>query len=123
MNEIDQNSEQLGYWAQHRFLLMIGLTIIVALILVVVGLVIYNVSGAAQLDLSRPGYKSVSSQVVDESDKITDYSSTGPINVDTITEFKELFDERAASASAIDAFGGDPLGPQALENGQGESHE
>lgn len=121
MDEIEQVDEQLSFWAQHRFLVLIGLTIVISLVLVAVGLVIYNVSGAAQLDLSRPDYKSVSSQVVDDVDIIDDYSSTGAINTVTITQFKELFDEQATSASAIDAFGGDPLDPEVLEYGQGDN--
>lgn len=124
MDEIERvEQEELGFWARHRFLVLIALTIVISLILVGVGLAAYNLSGASQLDLSRPGLEVVSDQVVNESQNIGDYSATGPVNTTTIEEFKKLFDEQAESASAIDAFAGDPLNPQILEFGQKQSNE
>ncbi len=102
------------FWARHRFFLMVFGTIIVALVLVVVSLVMYNVGGTAQLDLSRPGYQSVSDQV-ERTDAIDGFSSVGPVDADVIQEFIELYDEQAAKATAVDAFNGDPLNPELLE--------
>jgi len=99
---------------EHRFLLLIIGTIFIAIIMVIVSLVMYNVSGSAQLDLSRPGYKSVSDKV-DRSNEITDYSAFGPVNKDTVKEFTTLYDEQAKKAKAVDAFNGDPLNPEVLE--------
>jgi len=107
---------EVTYWDQHRYLLMVSLTIIVAVILVVISMVIYNISGAAQLDLSRPGYQSVSSQV-DRTDEIKDYSALGAVNKSTVDEFTKLYDAQAVKAKAIDAFNGDPLNPEVLEFG------
>lgn len=104
------------FWDRHRFTLLIVATVIISIILVMVSLLIYNVSGAAQLDLSRPGYKSVSSQV-ERSDTTTGYSAFGAINKDTVKEFTDLYDEQAAKAKAVDAFNGDPLNPEVLEFG------
>jgi len=101
---------------QHRFLLLITGTILIAIIMVIVSLVMYNVSGSAQLDLSRPGYTSVSDKV-DRTNEITDYSAFGPVNKDTVKEFTNLYDEQAKKAKAVDAFNGDPLNPEVLEFG------
>jgi len=106
--------DQLSFWDEHRFMLLIILTIIISIVLVSVSLIIYNVSGSAQLDLSRPGYKSVSSQV-DKADTITDYSAFGPVNKSTVNEFTTLYDQQAKKAKAVDAFNGDPLNPEVLE--------
>lgn len=106
----------LSYWDQHRYMLLVVATIIVSIILVIVSMVIYNVSGAAQLDLSRPGYQSVSSKV-DRSNEIDDYNASGPINTTTVNEFTALYDTQAAKAKAVDAFNGDPLNPEVLEFG------
>ena len=81
-----------------------------------ISVIMYNSSGAAQLDLSRPGYLSVSDQVV-ETDQIDTYSSTGPVNEESIKEFMKLYDEQAAKAKKVDAFNGDPLNPEVLEFG------
>lgn len=107
---------ELSFWDQHRFMLLIAGTIIIALILVVISMVIYNVSGSAQLDLSRPGYQDVSDKV-DETDSIDEYNATGPINKTTVNEFTKLYDEQSTKAKAIDAFNGDPLNPEVLEFG------
>lgn len=122
MEQLDSQSDeqQLTFWSEHRFLVLIGLTIIIAMVLVAVGLVIYNVSGASKLDLSRQEFKSVSSQVIKTSDTVDDYAPLGAVNEDTITEFKQLFDKQAESAHSVDAFGGDPLNPDELEFGQGQ---
>lgn len=103
-----------GFWGQHRFLLLIITTIILSIILVVVSMVIYNVSGSAQLDLSRPGYQSVSNQV-ERGDSIKEFSATGPVTIDTLNEFSKQYAEQAAKAKAVDAFNGDPLNPDVLE--------
>lgn len=111
-----QLNEEMGFWDKHRLTLLLIITVIIAITLTVVSMTIYNVSGAAQLDLSRPGYKSVSDKV-DVSDKITEYSSFGSVNKDSINEFTKLYDEQAAKAKAVDAFNGDPLNPEILEFG------
>lgn len=108
--------EQLSFWDRHRLSLLLIITVVIALCLTVVSVVIYNVSGAAQLDLSRPGYRSVSDQV-DKESKIDEYSASGSVNKETIEEFIKLYDTQAAKAKAVDAFNGDPLNPEVLEFG------
>ncbi|MDB5162080.1 MAG: divTM7 [Candidatus Saccharibacteria bacterium] len=110
------------FWDQHRFLLLIAITIVTALILVVISMVIYNVSGSAQLDLSRPGYQSVSDKV-DKVDNIDEYNASGPVNKSTVDEFTKLYDAQATKAKAVNAYNGDPLNPEVLEFGSSESSE
>jgi hypothetical protein len=105
---------ELTFWAEHRFLLLIIATLIISTILVSVSIVIYNVSGSAQLDLSRPGYQSVSDKV-DKTDPVTDYSAFGPVNKGTVNDFTSIYDKQADKAKAVDAFNGDPLNPDVLE--------
>ena len=114
--KIEQPEEELTFREQHRFMLLIAATIVIAIILVIVSIILYNVSGSAQLDLSRPGYQSVSDQV-DRDDTITEYSAFGPVNKDSVEEFTKLYDEQATKAKAVDAFNGDPLNPEVVEFG------
>lgn len=109
-------SDELSFWDRHRLSLLLIITVLIALTLTVISVVIYNSTGAAQLDLSRPGYRSVSSQV-EKSDKIDTYSAIGDVNKETIEEFMKLYDTQASKAKAIDAFNGDPLNPEVLEFG------
>jgi hypothetical protein len=116
MNDNEEaQEEELGYWTQHRFFLLIGASITIALILVAISMTLYATSGAAQLDLSRPGYKSVISQAVTTDSSFGNYSSVGKLDQEAINEFKALYDEQSAKAKAVDAFSGDPLDPDLLE--------
>ncbi len=120
--EVIEVVERQTFWSQHRFLLLIAFTIVIALILVVISMVIYNVSGSAQLDLSRPGYQSVSDKV-DKVDNIDEYNASGPVNKGTVDEFTKLYDAQATKAKAVNAFNGDPLNPEVLEFGSSEASE
>lgn len=102
----------VGRFAKHRFVILIGGSVVIALLLVAVSLQLYSSSGTAQLDLSRPGYKSVRDQIRPE-DAFDGFSASGPIDDAALKNFKELYDKRAKDASA-DAFGSDVLGEQTL---------
>lgn len=114
--------EPATFWDRHRLSLLLIVTVVVSLTLTIVSVSLYNISGAAQLDLSRPGYRSVSDQV-EKTDRTRDYSATGAVNKDTIEEFIKLYDEQAKKAKAIDAFNGDPLNPEVLEFGAQETND
>ncbi len=112
-----ERDEDMSFWDKHRLSLLLVIAVTIALLLTIVSLIAYNVSGTAQLDLSRPGISSVSDQV-DRDTKIDDYSAFGPVNKNSIEEFTELYDEQATKAKAVDAFNGDPLNPEVLEFGE-----
>lgn len=102
-----------GFWVRHRFILLIIMTLVTSLVLVIISMTMYTLSGTAQLDLSRPDYTSVIGQVEDDTTEA--FQATGQITLPVIDEFLVLFDEQAAKAEALDAFGGDPLDPALLE--------
>lgn len=108
--------DTLTFWAKHRLSLLLILTVLIALLMTTISVIIYNTSGAAQLDLSRPGYQSVSDKV-EVTDNIDTYSASGPVNKDSINEFMKLYDGQASKAKKVDAFNGDPLNPEVLEFG------
>jgi hypothetical protein len=116
------DEEELSFWGKHRFLLLIVLTIAMAIVMTCISIIMYNVSGTAQLDLSRPGYQSVSDQV-DTDNTIDDYSAFGPVNKTTVDEFTKIYDEQANKAKAVDAFSGDPLNPEVLILGTSSATE
>ncbi len=115
MNDANEEIQNQTFLSQHRFLILIGLTVIVAFVLVSISMTLYATSGAAQLDLSRPGYKSVASQAITNDGGFQNYPTSGPLNAAAISQFKSLYDTQAAKLSAVDAFGGDPLNPDALQ--------
>lgn len=110
------NDDKLSFWGRHRLSLLLVITILVALTFTVISVTLYNLSGAAQLDLSRPGYRSVSDKV-EKTDNVDVYSSSGSVNKETVQEFLKLYDKQANKAKGVDAFNGDPLNPEVLEFG------
>lgn len=105
--------EPTSFIAEHRFVLLLAIAVVISIGLTIVSMTLYAVSGTAQLDLSRPGYQSVSNKV-DKETKIDTYSASGSVNKDTIQEFMKLYDEQSKKAKAVDAFNGDPLNPELL---------
>jgi len=121
MDDNQEMEKELGpqsFIQRHRFLFLIAATIVISIILVSISLYVYKASGAAQLDLSRPGLRSVSSQTINANKDFTDYSDIGPINKTTVTQFKQLYDKQVQAITQVDAFGGDPLNPDTLEFAQ-----
>jgi hypothetical protein len=113
MNESGLSGENI-YPGTRRLMILIIVTILIALIFVGISLALYVSSGASQLDLSRPGYDSVSDQTVSKEDDIYEYSSVGPINKDSLEEFRALYQKQSDKIKTIDAFSGDPLSETAL---------
>lgn len=107
------DDKNLTRFARHRFLILIVGTIVISLFLVAVALALYASSGAAQLDLSRPGYTSVREQAV-QTDKLDSFPASGPMNEDTIKQFRALYDKQAQEATNVDSFGGHVMSDQAL---------
>lgn len=99
---------------KHRFLLFISMAVIISIIIAVISMAIYNGSGAAQLDLSRPGYKSVRSQAVNTDGDFKPFSANGELNREVISSFIDLYNKRTQKVKSVDAFGGDPLSSEAL---------
>lgn len=97
-----------------RLTIFVSIALLANVCLVVVALILYNSSGAAQLDLSRPGYIDVRDQVSTEELEVVNYSSNGRINQQTIAEFKKLLSEQVDKVKASGAFAGDPLDETAL---------
>jgi hypothetical protein len=94
--------------SQHRFLAMIVGSISIAGLLTSLGLSLYNSTGTAQLDLSRPSYSAVRSKAA-TTEKIESFSNLGPIDDTALSQFRTLYSKQLVQMNAIDAFGGDAL--------------
>lgn len=110
---LHEEGQALGRWQEHKFMVLIGLTITVSMLLVSLSLWLYNNSGAAQLDLSRPGYQ----EVRDQAKKTTDFStfsSSGPIDAESLKEFRKMYDEQYGRITSTQNFGGDVMNDSSL---------
>lgn len=111
--QLVKDSSELSFKDRHKFLVAVGGCIVIALFLVGVSLALYASSGAAQLDLSRPGYQSVRQQAT-HSDTMDAFPGTGSLDKDVIEQFRKLYDERAGQATSVDSFGGGVMSDEAL---------
>lgn len=108
-----RDKQNLGKWEQHKFLLMVGVSIVISLFFVGVALALYASSGTAQLDLSRPGYQSVREQAT-RNDSLANFPADGPLDAKTLEQFRKLYEERAGKATNVDSFGGNVMSDQSL---------
>lgn len=106
--ELVEEARTLGPWEQHKFMLLVGLAIVAALGLVAVSLALYNSSGAAQLDLSRPGYQSVREQA-SKKQAFTSFPSTGALDSNALDQFRALYDKQVKNVTAVDSYGGNVM--------------
>ena len=111
--ELVAEAQHLSGWQQHKFMVLVGLTIILSLMLVGVSLWLYNSSGAAQLDLSRPGYESVREQANQNKD-FKGFSASGTIDEEALNEFRKMYEEQLKEATSVDSFGGNVMSDEAL---------
>ena len=100
----------------HRHKLSAFLVTVVGLaaVLVLVSMSVYYSSGAYQLDLSRPEYKGVRSQI--ERDKKTDdtFDTQGEVDAAVIDDFLGRYQQEADKALKADAYGTDVLSNEQL---------
>lgn len=101
-------------FAHHRFLAMVIGSIGVAGLLTALSLSLYNSTGTAQLDLSRPGYSAVRSKAA-ATKKIEGFSNIGPIDDDALSQFRKLYSDQLTQMNTVDAFGGDALTDSSLK--------
>lgn len=100
--------------AKNRFVIMITCSILFAFVLVSIALALYGSSGAASVDLSRPGYSAVRDQAKEDTQDTKSFSSSGPIDKATIDEFDKLFSTTSKSATSVNAFDSELLSDEAL---------
>jgi len=112
----EQNSEVgiISFVNKHSFKIFITTSIIISFIIVNISMFLYYGSGAAQLDLSRPGYQDVRDKIEVDDGEFYDYPDSGPMNDTVIDDFKVLYEKYVRKVKLIDAFGGDPLSPKEL---------
>lgn len=85
-----------------------------AVILVSVSISVYYRSGAYQLDLSRPEYKSLRSQIDADSKTSDRFESQGEITEEVLDEFLGRYKDKSSRIFEAQAFSNDVLSDQQL---------
>ena len=99
-------------WYQQRLLWLVSGSVTIAFCLVLVAMALYASSGSAQLDISRPGYKSVQDKV--DSTTFESFPATGDVDKKAIDDFLELYDKQTKRVNSTDAFSDSALSDAAL---------
>lgn len=109
MEELRNDAAAMTGWERHRFFALIVCVLLISFAFVCVSLSLYNSSGAAQVDLSRPGYQSIQSEAtrgtVEDS-----FSATGKLDEKAFNEFNSQYDNHLKRITGVDSFD-----PQALD--------
>lgn len=109
--------QQTSILSQHRFMLLVAITILISLFLVGVSLALYKSSGAAALDLSRPGYVSVRQQATQTDqtdDSFNGFTASGPVTKAGLDQFRQLYNQEVQKVNSVDAFNDDAMSDQSL---------
>lgn len=100
-------------WYKTHLIVFIAGSIAIGIFLVIVSMILYSSSGAAQLDLSRPGYKAVQNKV-ERSDTFKSFPASGEIDSKSIAEFQKLYAEQVKNVTTVDVFNASVLEDAAL---------
>jgi hypothetical protein len=117
MTEELQEESRTYRLAKNRFVLLIVVSIIVSLVLVAMSLSLYAWSGAAQVDLSRPGYSGIRSQVSEDQEPVA-FPSSGSIDAEVLNDYEVLYNKTATQVTSVDAFESGALSDETLRINQ-----
>ena len=101
--EIHMDERIRSRLSRSRFYVMIGSVVLITSILVLIAMGLYNSSGAAQLDLSGPGYKDVQKKIRDEKDPVS-FPADGTLDKAAFDTFKKMYAERQNAIKAINGY-------------------
>ena len=115
IDDLHNDSILMTRWERHRFLVLVAAVIVVSGVMVAIALNLYNSSGTAQVDLSRPGYQSVRSEA--SRDGITEdaYPSTGNLNDAAFNNFYGMYDKHANRVVNDESFDPAALSDDSLQ--------
>jgi hypothetical protein len=105
----------VGLIQRHQLAFLIIAAVITTLILTTISIYIYVLSGAINIDLSRPGYESVRQDTSDESSGVDPFSSSGKIDDEVRTNFLHRLEVIQNNTKQMNDFGGDSLSDKSLD--------
>lgn len=103
-----------SFISEHRIATSLVAIISVAILLVSISMTVYYSSGAFQLDLSRPEYKPLRSQIDNDHKQDDSFKAQGNIDEKVIDEFLERYKTKSKRIQDSKAFTNDVLSDQQL---------
>lgn len=98
-----------------RLPVALGMSVGIALILTVISVAVYSLSGYSKLDLSRPGFEREREEVRQTTQAQKTYDTTSPVTRDAIDEFLHEYDDRAKELGEYGDFRDQALDDASLQ--------
>jgi hypothetical protein len=89
---------------KHQWPTFVVAALVIAMTLTVVSLWLYRISGAAKLDLSRPGYEKVREDVKDDGDSTKPFSPTGDLDDAAMADFRERYKNTKSRLDQMNSY-------------------
>lgn len=107
------------YFDQRRIMLVIIFSIIIALVMTVVSLKLYDMDYVSRLDVSLPSREDLRTKTStgDNTDK---FDSVGPLDSQAFSDFQRIFTKNREALDATGKFDGDLLSNDSLQVGSSE---
>lgn len=99
---------------RHRIIYGVMAALIAAMLLTVISMALYVSSGASRLDLSRPGYERLRSEVKQGESEET-FSPTGPMNSSVANDFQSRFDRHRSTMNKLGTYNTNALDDEQLQ--------
>lgn len=115
VESLKQEAVTMTQWQRHRFFMLIAMVIIIVSVLVGVGLSLYKLSGAEQVDLSRPGYQSIRKDAQRGEDANDTFPATGTLDESAFKSFYGRYDKRATRVTNVESFDKKALSDTSLQ--------
>jgi hypothetical protein len=94
-----------GFINRYRFRTMLAIAISITLMLTIINVSLYNITGTAKLDLSRPGYEAARKKINSSKEFDTySFSSNDPLSQDTIKKYLYHYDKHLKRTQAYDRY-------------------
>ena len=93
---------------RHRIVYGITGALLITMLLTAISMALYISSGASRLDLSRPGYEGVRTEVQQNADEEA-FRATGPIDSEVANDFQARFTRHRTTLTKLDTFGTNAL--------------
>lgn len=81
----------------------LGIALIAAFLMTCLSVYMYVRSGVSNIDLSRPGYEAVRKDI-QSVDNSQDFSSSGPLDAQTVDQFNSLYVSQSKNLHSFDDF-------------------
>jgi|GEM_PF-3916985 len=107
-----------AYFVERQIILALAFAVVIALIMTVVSLKLYDLDDVSRLDVSLPNREGIRSSTDEET--LQRFDSSGVLDAQAIADFQALYSKNRAALDALGKFDSDALSTDSLKIGPNE---